>query len=179
MRSKKSWLGRIFIIFIFAVAFGYFEAIVVVYLRQAANLKTLAGYPPVSKDQVILSLGAAISFLKKDALSAIFNQRFMVIEQIREAATIIMLATFGWLTGRDWKERTAVFFFSFGVWDIFYYVFLYLIIGWPKSLFAQDIYFLIPVPWIGPVITPVITSTFIIGFSVLFFYRSSSGRRYR
>ena len=47
---------------------------------------------------------------------------------------------------------------SFGVWDIFYYVFLRLLIGWPESLATWDLLFLVPVPWIGPVIAPVLVS---------------------
>jgi hypothetical protein len=41
------------------------------------------------------------------------------------------------------------------VWDIFYYVFLKAICGWPKSLFDWDILFLLPLPWWGPVLAPV------------------------
>jgi hypothetical protein len=44
---------------------------------------------------------------------------------------------------------------AFGVWDIFYYVFLKLMCGWPKSLADWDILFLVPLPWWGPVWAPV------------------------
>jgi hypothetical protein len=48
------------------------------------------------------------------------------------------------------------------VWDIFYYIWLYVFIQWPKSLFEWDILFLIPLPWWGPVITPVLISLLLI-----------------
>ncbi len=45
---------------------------------------------------------------------------------------------------------------GFATWDLSYYAFLRLISGWPQSLFTRDVLFLIPVPWIGPVITPIV-----------------------
>jgi hypothetical protein len=48
---------------------------------------------------------------------------------------------------------------SFACWDIAYYAFLKVLDNWPSSLFTRDVYFLIPVTWIGPVITPLIIST--------------------
>jgi hypothetical protein len=50
------------------------------------------------------------------------------------------------------------FLYAFAIWDIFYYVFLYVLLGWPESLFTWDILFLIPVPWVGPVICPCLVS---------------------
>ena len=44
---------------------------------------------------------------------------------------------------------------SIGAWDIFYYVFLRLISGWPTTLLDWDILFLLPLPWWGPVLAPV------------------------
>ena len=44
---------------------------------------------------------------------------------------------------------------AFGAWDIFYYVFLRLMSGWPKTLLDWDILFLLPLPWWGPVLAPV------------------------
>ncbi len=44
---------------------------------------------------------------------------------------------------------------AFGVWDIFYYVFLKVMCDWPRSLFDWDILFLLPLPWWGPVLAPV------------------------
>jgi hypothetical protein len=75
-------------------------------------------------------------------------------ELVRELATLVMLATVGWLAGRNNRSRTGYFLIAFGVWDIFYYVFLKVLTGWPQSLFDWDILFLIPLPWWGPVWAP-------------------------
>ena len=77
------------------------------------------------------------------------------VELWREAATLVMLATVGLLAGRTWRRRMGYAAMAFGAWDIFYYVFLRLISGWPKSLLDWDILFLLPLPWWGPVLAPV------------------------
>jgi hypothetical protein len=77
------------------------------------------------------------------------------VELWREAATLVMLATLGLLAGRTWRRRAGYAALAFGVWDIFYYVFLWLISGWPKTLLDWDILFLLPLPWWGPVLAPV------------------------
>jgi len=77
------------------------------------------------------------------------------VELWREAATLVMIATLGILTGRTWRRRLGYAAITFGVWDIFYYVFLRLISGWPKTLLDWDILFLLPLPWWGPVLAPV------------------------
>ena len=53
-------------------------------------------------------------------------------------------------------EEFAGFVVVFGVWDIFYYVFLRVLVTWPASLLDWDILFLIPLPWVGPVLAPVL-----------------------
>jgi hypothetical protein len=69
-----------------------------------------------------------------------------------------MLAAFGLAAGRNFNQRMAAFAVVFGLWDIFFYVFLRLMIHWPQSLFTWDILFLIPLPWVGPVIAPGIVA---------------------
>ena len=46
-------------------------------------------------------------------------------------------------------SRVAYAAIAFGVWDIFYYVFLRLMSGWPRTLLDWDILFLLPLPWWG------------------------------
>jgi hypothetical protein len=77
------------------------------------------------------------------------------VELAREAATLIMLATLGALAGTTWPARVAYSAIAFGVWDICYYVFLWIMGGWPTSLMDWDILFLLPLPWWGPVLAPV------------------------
>jgi len=90
----------------------------------------------------------------------------VALEIGREAATVVMLLAVAMLLGRDGWERFFVFSIAFGVWDIFYYVFLWVFLRWPQSLLTWDVLFLIPVPWLGPVLAPVIVSLALITSSV-------------
>jgi hypothetical protein len=83
---------------------------------------------------------------------------FVLVEIGREAATMVMLAAVGWLGGQGIGGRIGAFCVAMGVWDIFYYFFLWLFAGWPGSLLAMDILFLIPLPWWGPVLGPTLAA---------------------
>jgi hypothetical protein len=93
-----------------------------------------------------------------------------ITEILREAATMVMLISIGFLAGRNGLERFAWFIYSFAIWDIFYYVFLKMLVGWPESLLTWDILFLIPVTWVGPVIAPVLLSLVMILFARVILY---------
>jgi hypothetical protein len=69
-----------------------------------------------------------------------------------------MLIMIGVISGKNFREKFSYFLFTFAIWDIFYYVWLKILLNWPSSLFTWDILFLIPVPWIGPVLSPIICS---------------------
>ena len=73
-----------------------------------------------------------------------------------------MLAAFALIAGRNFNQRMAAFAVAFGLWDISFYAFLKLMIHWPDSLNTWDILFLIPLPWIGPVLAPVLVSAALI-----------------
>jgi hypothetical protein len=77
------------------------------------------------------------------------------VELWREASTLVMIAAMGLLAGRTWWRRAGYAALAFGAWDVFYYVFLRIMTGWPRTLFDWDILFLLPLPWWGPVIAPV------------------------
>jgi hypothetical protein len=80
---------------------------------------------------------------------------FGPVELVREAATLLMLLTVGMIAGETWARRLGYTAIAFGVWDIFYYVFLRVMTNWPRSLFDWDILFLLPLPWWGPVLAPM------------------------
>ena len=88
-------------------------------------------------------------------------------ELVREAATLIMLLAVGVLAGRTWRSRLGYAALAFGIWDVFYYVFLRVLCGWPRSLFDWDILFLIPLPWWGPVLAPVLIASLMIAWGTL------------
>ncbi|MEI2825904.1 MAG: hypothetical protein V9F04_05470 [Dermatophilaceae bacterium] len=80
------------------------------------------------------------------------DRRIAITELLREVATMVMLLAPGAMLTRRALERFAWFIYCFGVWDIFYYVFLKAILDWPVTLLDWDILFLVPVPWVGPVL---------------------------
>ncbi|MBL0329437.1 MAG: hypothetical protein IPP64_08485 [Bacteroidetes bacterium] len=92
-------------------------------------------------------------------------------EFFREIATIIMLIGAGVMAGKNTVQRFVFFLYSFAIWDIFYYVFLKVILNWPESFFTWDILFLVPVPWVGPVIAPCLVSLsmIVLMFVVVYF----------
>jgi hypothetical protein len=89
------------------------------------------------------------------------------IELIREIATIVMLFTIGWLAGREFRTRFSYMLIAFGVWDIFYYVFLAVMGPWPRSVMDWDVLFLIPLPWWGPVLAPCIVAALMVAGGTL------------
>jgi hypothetical protein len=117
---------------LFSIAMGYLESSVVVYLREIYYPNGFSFPLTVMGDDIILT------------------------ELFREVSTMIMLVGIAILAGRNAVQRFAFFLISFAIWDIFYYVFLYLLLCWPQSLLTWDILFLIPVPWVGPVLSPLI-----------------------
>ena len=118
----------------FAACFAYFEAACVAYLDRLQELGQLPW------------------------TATPWSNRILAIEVGREAVSLLLLATWAWLAGRELRERVAHFVLAFGIWDILYYVFLRLVTGWPTSLLDGDVLFLIPAPWYGPVATPVLCS---------------------
>lgn len=89
------------------------------------------------------------------------------VELVREAATLLMLLTAGMLAGRTWQRRIGYTAIAFGVWDVLYYVFLWIMSGWPASLLDWDILFLLPLPWWGPVLAPVSIALLMIAWGTL------------
>jgi hypothetical protein len=83
------------------------------------------------------------------------NDALGYVELWREASTLVMIAALGLLAGRTWRRRLGYAALAFGVWDVFYYVFLRIMTGWPRTLLDWDILFLLPLPWWGPVLAPV------------------------
>jgi hypothetical protein len=131
---------RIIAVVLYAVAMAYVESAAVLYLRTIYG-----GVDPVGPRHSVFSP----------------LPDFVAIEIGREVATIIMLATVGYLAAATPAGRIGAFAAAIGVWDIFYYVFLWLFSGWPASPLAPDVLFLLPLPWWGPVLAPILLAAVI------------------
>jgi len=164
--AKTIWFTLI-VTACFAIAMAYLEAAVVVYLRALFKIVGEIQPTPPNSGDVLIAL-PFFAFLQPHYLFNILpDSKILGTELFRETATIVMLATLGWLAGRNLREKFALFLFVFGVWDIFYYIFLYLILGWPSSLKTLDVLFLIPTPWVAPVFVPIGISVLMIVVAIL------------
>lgn len=134
---------KLMVVFLFSIAMAYLESAVVVYLRAMYGIEDLLKDINLTPDV------------------------YTFIEIGREAATIVMLITVGFISGNSKPKKIGYFFLAFGVWDIFYYIWLYIFIQWPTSLTEWDILFLIPLPWWGPVIAPVLISILLISIGFM------------
>lgn len=130
--STTSSPRTLFWLALFAIAMAQVEASLVIHLRSLY-------YPenPLALFPIVL-----------------LSHRDLFIELIRELATVVMLLSVSVLSAKGLMRIFATFVFLFGLWDLFYYVWLKLMIGWPVAWLEWDVLFLIPWPWLGPWITP-------------------------
>ncbi|MBS1856115.1 MAG: hypothetical protein JST11_12170 [Acidobacteria bacterium] len=164
------WKRTLLALVVFGTAFGYLEAAVVTYLRQVHEPARQRFHPGRAPSELF-------PLLTLDQLRAggAEQQRTLVTEVGREVATIVMLAAVALAVARNAGQWAAAFVVTFGMWDITFYVFLKLLLGWPASVFTWDILFLVPVPWAGPVLAPVLVSAVMIGAGVWHLRREAQG----
>jgi hypothetical protein len=134
------WLNVV----VFAAAMAWVESAVVFYLRTMVD--RIEPYQP-------------------DPFPMIGG--FGAVELPRELATLIMLLMVGMLAGRTWRSRLGYGAIAFGIWDIFYYGFLKIMCGWPHGLMDWDVLFLVPLPWWGPVLAPILIAILMITWGTL------------
>ena len=127
---------------LFALAMAYVEAALVVHLRQLYYADNLLVIFPLR----------------------LLSHSDLVIELVREAATILMLVAVAFLTERDFGRRFAAFVYAFGIWDLGYYGCLKLLIDWPQTWLEWDVLFLLPWPWFGPWLTPAVIALLFAGW---------------
>lgn len=152
-QKQQSLKEKIFWVSLFSIAMGLLEAAVVIYIRKL--------YYPNGFDFPLVPI----------------EKELALVEVTRELATMIMLLAIGILSGRNKAERFAWFLYSFAVWDILYYAFLKLFLGWPESLLTWDVLFLIPTTWIGPVLSPLIAAATMILFTYLILKFSENSKK--
>ncbi len=139
---------------LFFPAMAFLESAVVVYLR--------ALYYPDGFDFPLVTM----------------DERLVLTEVVREVATMIMLLAPGAMVTRYAIERFAWFCFGFGIWDLFYYIWLKMLLDWPSDPGTMDLLFLIPIPWVGPVWAPCLVSIGLIALALIILYkRGTAGWR--
>lgn len=140
----RAEVKRVFVwMAIFFIAMAFLESAVVVYLR-ALYYPDGFRFPLIPMDQALVAT-----------------------EMGRELATLMMLFAPAALVTRSALERFAWFCYGFGVWDLFYYVWLKVLLNWPATWADPDLLFLLPVPWVGPVWAPCLVSLGLIILAVL------------
>jgi hypothetical protein len=150
-------LATVVVLGVLGLAFGWIEGAVVVYLRETyAQVTTPLAFPLVP-----------------------LKPHLVRVEIVREAATMILLATAAWLADRRWRPWIGAFLLLFGVWDLMYYVMLRIVLGWPASLATWDLLFLIPVPWVAPVWAPALCAALFIAAGSYLFLTPLRGAIYR
>lgn len=157
---------------VYATAFGLTEAALVVYVR-----KLLGWEPGLDYRELFAAHGMS---LDSGAFTRYFrSQGLLEVEWAREAGTIFLLVGAAMAAGRTLREQFGLFLLTFAVWDLTYYLFLLIFIGFPRSLFATDVYFLIPITWYGPVWFPVCVVMPTLVIWGLWLINTSTGRESR
>jgi hypothetical protein len=142
---------RMFWLVCWGISFAYIEASVVVYLRKIY-------YP------------AGFSFP-----AVLIEPHIAAVELVREIITLVFMWVVAELVYSSFQCRLAVFMFLFGIWDIFYYVFLKVLLNWPAGMADWDILFLVPLPWVGPVWAPIAVSAGMIWAGTVILTRNEQG----
>ncbi len=158
--ALKKLFRRFCVVVVFGVAFAYFEAAVVVYLRA------------------IFHPDGFVFPLADFGISPLW-ERLLLTEVGREAASLVLIFSGAWLFGCNLRQRFAYFMTIFAVWDIFYYVWLKVLLNWPASVMDWDVLFLIPLVWAAPVLAPVLVSLALFSFAVIILWRDCIARPIR
>ncbi len=158
---------------VLGIALGYTEAAVVVYLREMLVPLRQVHLPQYVREVVPL--------LTIEQLREAGEQypKLLITEVCREVAPLVVLLCAAWSLRRGKRDVLAFFLLGFGIWDIFYYVFLKLLLGWPTSLATWDVLYLIPTAWVAPVWGPLLVSVTMIAVGLAILNRRSQPRRGR
>ena len=152
-------------VWILAFVFGWIEASAVVYLREISVRESA-----LHATSYLTDLPIALASLPG---------RLVALEMAREACTLVLLASVGWLAGRRPADRIGAFIAAFGIWDLTYYAVLRLVSGFPDSISTWDILFLIPSPWVAPVWAPVTVATLFVLAGSYLYWTPDHERQYR
>ena len=151
-RRGRGMLGRLLALIVLTVALAYIESALVVYLREVIAPLRSVHFPGAAREMLPL--------LRLEHVREAGPQYLLLlrIEVGREMTPIVVLLAAAWVLGRSARQVVGFFLLGFGVWDIFYYVWLKVLLDWPASLGTWDVLFLIPTAWVAPVWAPLVVS---------------------
>ncbi|HBY63483.1 MAG TPA: hypothetical protein DEH78_26970 [Solibacterales bacterium] len=149
----------------FGVPFGYLQATISLYIRGV--------YAPVHAN-VHASAGGLFPLLTWSQLRAAGALHLPLLELGREIMTLGIIASAAYAAGRGKREYPATFAIMYGVWQISYYFFMRVMSGWPASLLDWDLLLLVPAPWTGPVLAPMLLALALIACGASFLSREDS-----
>jgi len=158
--GPRAVIKRFLTVALFTISLAYIEAAVVVYLRAIL-------YPQ------------GFTFPIPDFRADARWTPLLLTEIGREAATLVIIFAGALLFGYNRRQRVAYWLTIFAVWDIFYYIWLKILLGWPVSIMDWDVLFLIPMAWASPVLAPVIVSLTMLGFAMVILFRDHCGKPLR
>jgi hypothetical protein len=161
-------------LWLFGVTFGFIEAAVVVDLRAVYEPIRQSVAPTADPDSLFPLL--RLDQIRADGPIA---WRLLMVELARELATLGLLVAIAIAVGTSAASTLAAFTVAFGIWDLAYYAFLKLILGWPRSLATWDLLFLWPVPWSAPVAAPALIALLMVVAGTLVLARERRGRPVR
>ena len=169
-----TWRRAVLSLTLFGIAFGYVEAAVVVYLRHIYDPVRQQLYPAKGRSDLFPLITSEQLKQQGPAYS-----RLLRTELGREFATLIMLGSAAFAVSTNFRQWLAGFVLAFGVWDLVFYLFLKVILGWPESFATWDILFLLPLPWVGPVLAPCLLAATMVWAGTVLLRRELSGRPVR
>jgi hypothetical protein len=157
----------------FGIVFAYVEAAAVVYIRATYNPVHQRVFPDSAPDD-LFPLHTVEQWSREGPPDVT-----PLMEIGRELGTVLLVALVALATSRDGRQWMASFMLAFGVWDIFYYLWLRALMGWPRSLLDWDLIFAAPLPWVGPVWAPLLVAVVMVATAGVFFWREAVGRPMR
>jgi hypothetical protein len=161
---------RLLVLVLFGLVFGYVEAAAVVYIRASYEPAHRRLFPDRGPDDLF-----PLFTLEQWAREGPPQAR-PLMEVGREVGTVLLLALLALGLSHTAGQWFAAFALAFGVWDVSYYLCLYLLIGWPRSPMDWDLVFAVPVPWVAPVLAPTLVAVVMILTALVFFRREAVGR---
>jgi hypothetical protein len=149
-----------------AVCLAYVESALVVYLREISAPLRAEHFPQAVREVV------PVLTLKQVQEAHGSYLEVLRVEVMRELTPIAALLAAAWGFGRTGRQVAGFFLMGFGLWDLFYYVFLWALLGWPASPMTWDLLFLIPTVWVAPVLAPVLVSASMTGAGIVYVLRA-------